>query len=130
MVFQGTVLGPPLWNTFYRDARQAIEEWFYTEIVYADDLNAYRIFTGETPDETIWESLNKCQAELHEWGDANQVTFDPEKESHHIVSLDSSAGTNFKQLGIDFDCNLHMGDAINDVVTQAGWKLRTLLRTR
>ena len=46
MVFQGTVLGPSL--VFYEDARRAIEEWMYTEIVYADDLNAYRISPVET----------------------------------------------------------------------------------
>ena len=44
MVFQGTVWGPPLWNTFYEDARKAINEMMYTEIVYADDLNAFRLF--------------------------------------------------------------------------------------
>lgn len=37
MVFQGTVWGPPLWNIFYDDARQAINDWLFTEIVYADD---------------------------------------------------------------------------------------------
>jgi hypothetical protein len=42
MVYQGTVTGPSLWNFFFEDARHAINETFFTEIVYADDLNAYR----------------------------------------------------------------------------------------
>ena len=44
MVFQGTVTGPTLWNLFFGDSREAINECFYTEVVYADDLNAYRVF--------------------------------------------------------------------------------------
>ena len=46
MVFQGTVLGPVLWNVFYEDARRAMEEWFFEEIMYADGLNACREFPG------------------------------------------------------------------------------------
>ena len=37
MVFQGTVLGPSLWNLFYEDARRAIHETGFEEIVSADD---------------------------------------------------------------------------------------------
>ena len=44
MVFQGTVTGPMLWNLFFEDARHAINECFFKEIIYADDLNAFRIF--------------------------------------------------------------------------------------
>ena len=42
MVFQGTVLGPTLWNLFYEDARRAIQEAGFVEIVNADDLNGSR----------------------------------------------------------------------------------------
>ena len=42
MVYQGTVLGPTLWNLFFEDARAAINEVFFTEYVFADDLNAFR----------------------------------------------------------------------------------------
>ena len=38
MVYQGTVWGPWLWNIMYEDARYAIRECGFTEIVYADDL--------------------------------------------------------------------------------------------
>ena len=44
VVYQGTVTGPMLWNLFLEDAREAINERFYTEVTFADDLNAYRIF--------------------------------------------------------------------------------------
>ena len=48
MVFQGTVLGPPLRNTFYEDARQAVQDANFQAVVYADDLNAYRLFSCST----------------------------------------------------------------------------------
>jgi Ni2+-binding GTPase involved in maturation of urease and hydrogenase len=130
MVFQGTVSGPMLWNLFFEDARHAINDCFFTEVVYADDLNAYRIFpkTAQTVD--IMRSLDNCQHELHKWGVANQVCFDAAKESQHVISVSEPSGDNFKLLGVPFDPELSMVDAVSEIVSAAGWKLRTLLRTR
>ena len=36
MVFQGTVLGPSLWNVMYEDTRIPMNQQRYTEVVYAD----------------------------------------------------------------------------------------------
>ena len=130
VVFQGTVTGPMLWNLFFEDARKALNEYLFEEAAYADDLNGYRIFASATSDESIESSIKLCQLELHEWGRANQVTFDPAKESWHILSLTNAVGENFKTLGINFDGALTMADAVAEVVTEAGWKLRTLSRTR
>ena len=60
MVYQGTVLGPILWNVFYEDARRAVEERLFTEVVYADDLNAYRVFKASAPNEKIYKCLKNC----------------------------------------------------------------------
>jgi hypothetical protein len=130
MVYQGTVWGPPLWNTFFEDARKAIHELFYTEIVFADDLNAYREFGKDVPNATLLKSLELCQAELHSWGEANQVTFDHTKESFHILSASEAHGGDFRTLGVTFDVFLNMKEAVNEVVVEAGWKLKMLLRTR
>ena len=130
MVFQGTVTGPILWNLFFEDARHAINENFFTEVVYADDLNAYRIFPSATENHVIKNILNNCQQELHTWGSANQVAFDASKESQHVLSLSDSMGGTFKLLGVPFDPELSMAGAISELVSAAGWKLRTLLRTR
>ena len=130
MVFQGTVSGPTLWNLFFEDARHAINEWFYTEVVFADDLNAYRTFPSATSNSNIMESLQNCQQELHKWGAANQVAFDASKESQHVLSLSDPAGDSFKLLGVSFDMELSMAAAVSDIVSAAGWKFRTLLRTR
>ena len=37
-------MGANIVEFVYEDARRAINEVFYTEVVFADDLNAYRIF--------------------------------------------------------------------------------------
>ena len=37
-VFQGTVLGPMLWNLFFEDAALPIRRSGFKEIVFADDL--------------------------------------------------------------------------------------------
>ena len=48
MVFQGTVLGPQLWNFFFADAANAIQEFMYKEVIFADDFNAYKVVAGST----------------------------------------------------------------------------------
>ena len=58
MVYQGTVWGPPLWNCFYADARKAIITKAFTEIVFADDLNAFKSFVNSTPDAVLFEEMN------------------------------------------------------------------------
>jgi uncharacterized protein YjiS (DUF1127 family) len=130
MVFQGTVWGPPLWNTFFEDARNAIHEMHFKEMVYADDLNAYRAFPGSTTRKKMLESARLCQEELHQWGKANQVTFEASKESFHIVSKSEPFGKDFKLLGITFDTSLTMAAAVEEVIAAAGWKLKMLIRTR
>jgi hypothetical protein len=48
----------------------------------------------------------------------------------HVLSVSDPHGPNFKLLGVNFDCMLDMTDAIADVVTEAGWKMKSLLRTK
>ena len=47
-----------------------------------------------------------CQTELHKWCKANQVSFDPAKESVHIMSHAQPHGDPFKLLGVTHDCKL------------------------
>jgi hypothetical protein len=82
MVFQGTVLGPQLWNLFFADVADAIREFMFEEVIFADDLNAYRILPSSTPNGTAMQALYNVQHELHKWGEANQVSFDAVKESN------------------------------------------------
>jgi len=129
MVYQGTVWGPALWNMFFADARTAVRIQEFTETAYADDLNAFRCFDAHTTDEEIFDKCRDCQTELHRWGRANQVDFEPTKESMHILSHARPSGMNFKILGIQVDCELNMMNAIEDTAQQASVKLATLMRT-
>ena len=70
MIFQGTVWGPTLWNIFDEDARKTINEMHFTEVVFADDLNAYHEFTSD-PKENILKGSKACRVDLHRWGEAN-----------------------------------------------------------
>ena len=88
-VFQGTVIDPPPWNAFFSDSWRALIHKDFKEIVFADDLNAWRAFSldkrASAPHETALSELVAVQRELHQWGAANQVDFDPNKESVHIL---------------------------------------------
>ena len=61
MVFQGTVLRPILWNLLFDDAKDAINEWLYEEIVYADDLNAYKVVPSSTSIDKAIASFDNVQ---------------------------------------------------------------------
>jgi hypothetical protein len=130
MVFQGTVLGPQLWNLFFEDARKAINEFFYEEAVFADDLNAFKIVPSTTTLANAMASIDLVQQELHKWGAANQVTFDPAKESKHVLSRVEPYGEDFKLLGVVFDCRLNMDVAVQALAGKVRWKVQMLLRSR
>jgi hypothetical protein len=127
-VYQGTVLGPPLWNCHYEDARKAVNELEFTETIFADDLNAFRAFDHDTGNEHILHTLHQCQKSLHDWGQANQVLFDAAKETFHILDRKCPHGDNFKLLGVTFDTKVVMDAACFEIAGQAHSRLKTLLR--
>ena len=130
MVFQGTVTGPPLWNVFYEDSRTPVRNSGYTEVVYADDLNAFKEYPLSAQTETMLAGGRDCQRQLHAWGRSNQVQFDPSKESTHVLSRRDGDGTTFRILGVAFDSKLTMSDAARDVTLAARWRVATVLRAR
>ncbi len=130
MVYQGTVWGPPFWNTFFSDSQQALTALAFTGIFYADNLNAFKAFAATASDRSILDELRAARYELHTWGLANQVTFDAGKESFHILSRSCPNGEEFKILGITFGCKLLMHTTIDDCVSTCGWKLECICRTR
>ena len=129
-VFQGTVFGPPLWNQFFSDAAVPLNRSGYTEVVYADDLNAFKAFQPISDKAAIYEDLRVAQRELHSWGRANQVKFDAGKEGFAILSrwTGHAEGADFRILGIMFDKSLSMAAAIDELVKDCKWKIRSLLR--
>ena len=130
MVFQGIVWGPMLWNVFYADAKRAIRECSFTEIVFADDLNAFRKYGFETENTKILNDISACQIHLHKWGMANCVVFDKGKEFYKILSRKSPHGDSFSMLGISFDCSLVMSDSVFELARNSKLKLSAILRTK
>ena len=91
-VYQGTVLGPPLWNLFYEDAALATRLLEFIEVIFADDYNCWRGYSAAKSNEEILAQCRLCQASLHRWGEANSVKFDPAKESFHVLHRTRGSG--------------------------------------
>jgi len=47
-----------------------------------------------------------------------------------VLSTSDPEGSSFKLLGVPFDTEISMANAVSELVSSAGWKLRTILRTR
>ena len=68
-------------------------------------------------------------ARTPQMGRANQVSFDPSKESMHVLALNGGEGPNFRLLGVPFDHALSMRDAVTELVSDATWKIASIIRT-
>jgi hypothetical protein len=102
----------------------------FTETVFADDLNCYKSFSSTASDNAILGEMRDCQASLHDWGNANQVAFDPAKETFHILHRARPLGSDFKILGVTFDAKLLMEAATCEIAAQAHTRLNSILRAR
>ena len=102
-VYQGTVLGPILWDVEFEDVHVPIRNSGYKEVTFADDLNSYRGYDGTVRNSVIMKNSKKCQTEVHKWGAAKRITFEPSKESMSIVSNHDPEGPDFKLMGIWYD---------------------------
>ena len=129
-VFQGTVLGPPLWNLFFADVQLEVAALDAQSSVFADDLNAYKLYDADCTSSFIKEDLTIVAERIHHWGTINQVLFDPLKEHFCILHRSEYEGVPFRLLGVDFDVQLLMGDFCTDLASRCNGKLKALLRTR
>jgi hypothetical protein len=128
-VYQGTVLGPPLWNVFFSDVSSAIQS-SWTEAKFADDLNVFRAFDYGDDNGEILRELGVCQQSIHDWGRANRVTFDASKEHTVVLSKTEPFGDTFRFLGPLIDCKLTMAEEVDRIRGKACPKVKAILRTR
>ena len=59
-----------MWNVFFEDARIPFNACGFNEIVYADDLNAFRPLPLATSNAEVLGQVARCQDRLHTWGEA------------------------------------------------------------
>ena len=84
-VFQGTVIGPTLWDVHFEDVHVPVRNRGFKEVLFADDLNSYKGFNGTATNKSIMKRSIKCQQEVHKWGAAKNITFEPDKGSMSII---------------------------------------------
>ena len=129
MIFQGIVLGPPLWNTYFADVSNVIPGEFDGS-KFADDLKVDKSFPIGTTDEEIFTELRDCQGRVHEWGVRNQAIFDRGKEYFVILDNTNPVGDNFKMLGTWIDGKLSMKANTGKILAKVRPKIASLLRSR
>ena len=129
-IFQGTVLGPSLWNVFFADVQPAASSTGGKPAMFADDLNVFQTFDRAEEDDHIYSCMQQCRANVHEWGTCNKVLFDASKEHFAILHPLYGSGEDFKLLGCMIDPKLTMHTAIDTILSRIRPKMRALLRTR
>ena len=102
-VFQGTVLGPSLWNIFFASIDGVIRDRMFRLAKFADDMSAYKNYENTTTNDAITADLKQCQHSCHEWGAKSRVTFDTNKKHSCILHRHDGAGEAFRLLGTVVD---------------------------
>ena len=130
MVFQGTVLGPALWNTFFSDVATEIPLGTQEVNLYADDLNGVCIRHVDHSEYILMDELQGMQERAHAWGMKNRVSFDPGKENFVLLHSLVYTGDSCKLLGTLVDPSLSMRPCIESILSKARPKIRNLLRLK
>ena len=129
-VFQGTVLGPPLWNSFFADVSIPAKSTGGRESMFADDLNVFQEFDRRKNLAEVQDTLQSCRENVHKWGKTNRVSFDPSKEHLVVLHPFENHGAAFKLLGLMVDTDLAMDSAIDSLLSKIRPKITAILRTR
>ena len=130
MVFQGTVLGPSLWNAFFADVADHVPQGNQQINLFADDLTVMTHAPQHVSEDLIFDELTEVQTRTHAWGRRNQVEFDPSKEHFNVIHPSRGSGDDFKLLGTVIDCGLTMLPCIEGILGKIRPKIRALLRLR
>jgi len=128
MVFQGTVLGPCLWNAFFSDVAHHVPIGDQKINLFADDLSVMASVPLDVSNCILHQELREVQARTHAWGARNQVEFDAGKEYFKIMHPVSGEGDDFRLVGTLFDCKLTMKPCIDQLLGQIRPKIKAIVR--
>ena len=129
-VFQDTVLGPPLWNSFFSDVSVPAQSISGQESMFAGDLNVFQKFNRLQPLPEVTSSLQKCRTNVHRWGRSNRVSFDASREHVIVLHPVQHHGAAFNFLGCLVDTDLRMQSAIDQLTSIVNPKITAMLRSR
>ena len=130
MVFQGTVLGPCLWNAFFHDVVDAVAVGGQVARLFADDLSVSTSCASHVSDTVLLEELREAQSRAHTWGVLDQVSFDASKEHLHIIHPTQGMQGTFRKLGTVLDCRLAFDACVDAVLARVRPKAQALLKIR
>ena len=130
MVFQGTVLGPTLWNAFFSDIVDDVGIAPHECNLFADDLTVFSKYPQTLANEVIRVDLEEAQHRSHLWGMKNRVTFDAAKESIHILHPRHGDDSEFKMLGILIDSKVSFKPLIDALLNKCRPKAKAIARLR
>ena len=134
-VFQGTALGPSLWNVLFKSVDAPILEKAFRAAKFADDLSDCKNFVSSTPHtrahtHTYICKLRDLQCHVHAWGRPKQVTFDPSKQHVCIFLRPHCEGESFKLLGTLIDPKLIVEEKVRRISRKCLFKIKAILATR
>ena len=130
MCFQGTCLGPSLWNCFFRDVTDLPQEVDAESHLFADDITMTIVRPVSQTNDSIFDVLNILQQHCHRWGVRNQVKFDDAKEHKFVVHPRHGSNGSFRFLGVEVDARLNMKETLDKVASRIKPRIRALLRVR
>ena len=129
-VFQGTVLGPPLWHVFFESVDNVLLTVLFNLAKFADDLTAFKNFESSMSNGLIKQELVACQQAVHRWGVSSRMTFDAMKEHLCVLHRREPLGDAFKLLGVLIDTKLNMVEEISRIKKKAAPKINGILASR
>ena len=97
-----------MWNTFFADVAPVASTDNFTEAMFADDLDVYKMFSKDVTNEYVYAQLRSCQQRAHQWGQHSRVDFDASKEEFKVLHPFSGDGSVFKLHGNMMDVKLTM----------------------
>lgn len=120
--------GPPLWNIFFADACLAIRRCGFQEIIYADDLNAFRTFLNSISNDFILFQLGVVNISLTS-GQLPILSRLITQRIFHVIVKQNHFGKSFRVFGLRVDLHLTMEEAISECAVEGHWRLSSLPRS-